>query len=57
MLGVAAIGWVIAAAVAFESGSFDLRFFALRGLFTFTAALSWGLSALTAVGLQSLRPR
>jgi hypothetical protein len=57
MLWAAAIGWVLAAVVVFQSGSFDLRFFALGGLFTFAAALSWGVSALIAVGLQSLRSR
>jgi endonuclease YncB( thermonuclease family) len=62
MFGVAAIGWIFAAAMfaydIVEKGSFyPMRFIAFGGLFTFAAAFSWGLSALTAISLQSLRPR
>lgn len=62
MLGVAVIGWIFVAAMLLydfaDKGTLELEGgLKLGGLFTLGAALSWGLSALTAISLSGLRPR
>jgi hypothetical protein len=58
MLGVAAIGWIMAFAIPAFGGSFDLlKSFWFGVLFTGAAAFSWFLSASTALGVQMWQHR